>query len=468
MRFKPVFIAVALLIPLIANAILPAFAVAWLISGTNLVLIDGALVGISALTGALWYDCNGFTSLSSCKNNSSNVSTATNNNDGGKKYMEVKLLPEAARKNPDSTKFNDPVPPSRDVTPKASYVSAATVPGNGSYAAIASAGLGKKTYQNSDGSVIDVDVIQIYQSGMTTAQASTAGQTNTAAAHVGMNYTSVYTISSTDWRAIWHKNRAPTCDTGYTLTGSNCILSNSLIVKKPTTTTCEVLYLAGTQTFQFDSSNSNCDGFANDLISGSTLQSPANSTGQKMAVTPLSNGGFQFTAVDPDGSWKTVSTSSYNSAAGGYPVTTSTSGSGGTPNASTGTTSTGTGSGTSGSGTSSGGSCGGIGQTKCAIDDSGLTGQTLDIAPHSSAVDTAHNNVMSAIASKMPSAPTWGWSLPIQPVSCQPITLTIYGRSMLINWCSYILVMQQALSFLAYCLTAFHLFGLVIRPAPRN
>jgi hypothetical protein len=82
-------------------------------------------------------------------------------------------------------------------------------------------------------------------------------------------------------------------------------------------------------------------------------------------------------------------------------------------------------------------------------------------------VQVAHDSIMSNLQSHLPSPPSWGWSLPVQPVACSPLSWTVFGKPWVIDWCKYIPLLQQAISFLAYCFTALHLFNLSIRPAKR-
>ena len=458
----------------LAHAILPAFAAAWLISGTNMLITDIVMAQIGVISGWLWYECNGFTSIGACKATTPAIDPTAVDNAFGKKPIVVKLNPDSTRKNPDTKKWDNPANGGRDATPKATFPLAEALPGNGSLGAVASAGVGSYQYsQNNGTTVTQYDVIQTYQPGMVQTAADTAAKNSTASAHVGWSWSGGYFISANDWRAVWYKTVAtPICPAGYSLSGTTCNLANATQVKKPASTTCEVLYSAGTQTFDFDTANPNCDGLKESLVSGKKLSSPSNSTGEKMSAEPTANGGFNICQTQQDGSWKCVQTGPYNPGTGGYPGQTGTSGTGGTPG-DTGTgpgTGTGTGSGAgtgTGTGSSSGGSCGGASQVKCGIDDSGLDGKTADTDTSIAGVQAAHEGVLGAIQSHMPTAFSWNWAIPVQPVACSALSYNVLGMAFVIDWCKYVPMMQQAISFLAYCFTALHLFKIVTRPARR-
>lgn len=443
-----------------AYAILPAFVATWLITGNNLLIADLVVGQVGALAGFLWWDCNGFSLSSQCKSSSANQINADSvSNVMGKKPLQVDIRPQGVRGNPDSSKWNSATGTNRNPTPKGSFALNAGLPAMpSSFPAVVQdmGGAGTKSYYNGN-----------YRRDETVTTAPVAGQ---SASWSG----SVSGLTGTFY--VYDKVTLLTCPAGYTNSSGTCNLTDSTSVTKPTSTPCEVLYDSGTQTFNFDAQNPNCSGLESQILTNSgkkiSTVSTASTGSEKIEAEPTANGGFSITQYKPDGSWVNAQTGPYSDVNGGYPITGTSSGSAGsTPGGSgsgTGTGGTG-GTGSTGTGTGSGGgSCGGSGQVPCAIDGSGLQGQSADLSSALSGVDTANQNVMSGIQSHMPTAPAWGWTLPVQPVSCSPLSWNVLGRAWTINWCPYIPLIQQAISFLAYCFTALYLFQVAFRPARRS
>lgn len=471
-----VFLVAAICFVSVAHAILPAFAAAWLISGTNMLIADLVAAQTAVISGVLWYECNGFTSLSGCKSSSqssinpNSVSSAVSGT-ANTVPLQVKLNPDSTRSNPDPTKWNSASGGSRDPTPKSSYSAAPAAPGNGSIDAVARAGVGTFTYSsNSGATVTQYDVIQTYQPSMSQVSADAAAKTATAAAHAGWSWSSGIYVTSTDWRSVWYRTTSITCPAGYVVSGSSCVLTDASQVVKPAGTKCEVLYSAASQSFTFDSANPTCTGLES-LVSGGVLSSPSTSTGDKLSVKPTSNGGFNICDTLPDGSWNCVQTGPYSPSAGGYPATGSSSGNGGTAgdsgNSGSGNSGSGSGSGSGSSGTGTG-SCGGAGQVPCSINGDGIDGKSFDPSASNTGIDNAHKGVIDAIKSNMPASPTWSWVVPISPVACTPLALKWRVFDFVINWCPFVSVYQQVISFLAYVFTAFSLFEIAMRPASRG
>lgn len=380
---KLIAAAVLASLAVVAHAILPAFMVAWLISGSNLMIADIFVGSVGVIAGIGIWECETgrATTIQGCKDYRQPQATTG-------APIVINLKPDAVRKNPDATKFDSPVSPARDVTPKASVASGAAKPGNGSLDAIARAAVGKATYADANGKLMEVDVIQTYQTGKTQAVADSEAQSNTAAAHSGWLWSRGYTVTSTDWRAVWYRSIDASCSAGYTLSGTTCILTNAAAVKKPAGTTCEALYYASSKSFQFDSANPECDGLAAQLISSSN-------PGKVAAKTTGPDGKQEGWTAEPSGDgWKicqdkgTASTQNclytgaYAPGQGGFPIEGSTSGSGGGlvgDGSGSGSGSQGTGgtSGTGGTGGTSSGDCAGYGcakeatqlQVKTAIED---------------------------------------------------------------------------------------------------
>lgn len=368
------------------------------------------------------------------------------------------LDPKAQRQNPDTRRYNDPAAGSRDPSPKSSYSTADAKPGNGSADAFARVGVGTYTYQNTDGTVVDVVVAQYYQSGLSQAQAETAYKNSVGTTYSGWAGSGIY-ISGTDWRYVWTKNRPASCATGYSLSNGVCTLQNVEQVMKPANTVgCEVVR-NNDGTWEIDPKNPTCVDLASKITANGRTLSINKGDGTNDTIktnddgtTTIKTGNRQID-LDPPG---TDGSSRIRGITDGGQDT----GGGGTG---------GTGTGTGGTGTSGtgGGSCGGSGQVPCAIDGSGLDGKSADLTAAGQALDTANSNIMSAIQERMPTAPSWSWALPVQPVACSALQFNILGRQWTINWCPYIPLMQQAISYLAYCFTALHLFNIVMRPTKR-
>jgi len=469
------FVVSAFLLVPIAHAILPAFAAAWLISGTNLLIADLVAAQTAIISGVLWYDCNGFTSLTSCKSSgqsSINPTSVSNTVSGSSSTVpiQVKLNPDSTRGNPNPKTWDDATQANRSPTPKASVSQTSLYsPSSGGF------NMDSMVYQSLD---TPVETYGAPNLGNNTVSKVTY-LTPSNKLNPGAPYTSYSTWTLTSGAksgqsfVIYSKTEVVpyTCPTGYTQSGSNCVLTVApASVQKPANTKCEVLYSAASQTFSFDAQNPNCSGLDSSLVSGGVLSSPAGSSGEKISVKPTSNGGFNICDSQPNGAWDCVQTGPYSPSSGGYPATGSTSGTGGTVGDATNSGSTNAGTGTStGSGTTTGGgSCGGAGQSPCSISGDGIDGKSFDPSSSSSGIDTAHNNILNSIRSTLPSAPSWSWLVPITPVACSPLNLTFKGFPIKIDWCPFVDIYQQVLSFLGYLFTAFLLFELATRPASRS
>lgn len=465
------FLVAAFLLVPVAHAILPAFAAAWLISGTNLLIADLVAAQTAVISGILWYDCNGFTSLTSCKSSgqsSINPSSVSNAVSGSSSTVpiQVKLNPDSTRGNPNPKTWDDSTAATRSPTPKSSITQSSLYsPSSGGWNADAmvyqSMDTPYETYGSSNGSTIPKVTYLTPSNKLSPGAPYTlyGNWTLTSGAKSGQSFT-IYTKT---------ENIPYTCPAGYTQSGVNCTLTVApASVQKPANTKCEVLYSAASQTFSFDAQNPNCSGLDSSLVSGGVLSSPAGSSGEKVSVKPTSNGGFNICDSQPNGSWQCLQTGPYSPSAGGYPATGATSGTGGTVGDSTNSGSTNAGTGTGSGTTSGGGSCGGAGQSPCSISGDGIDAKSFDPSSSSSGIDTAHSNILNSIRSTLPSAPSWSWLVPITPVACSPLNLTFKGFPVKIDWCPFVDIYQQVLSFLGYLFTAFLLFEIATRPASRS
>jgi hypothetical protein len=84
------------------------------------------------------------------------------------------------------------------------------------------------------------------------------------------------------------------------------------------------------------------------------------------------------------------------------------------------------------------------------------------------ATDSDRPDAVSWLQSKLPSTPTFTWSHPFTSALCSaiPVSYSIFGKSHSYSWdfCKFISVYQDALSWLAYLLTCFQLYALAVAP----
>lgn len=108
-----------------------------------------------------------------------------------------------------------------------------------------------------------------------------------------------------------------TCDPGYTLNQtdiSKCDLTNPSAVKKPTDTTCEMLFDSASKLILTDKANPACDGLDN-----TTKLSLASSNGT-IDVSAKGDGGFDVCVKRTDGGKGCVDTGIYDPSTGGYVI----------------------------------------------------------------------------------------------------------------------------------------------------
>lgn len=112
------------------------------------------------------------------------------------------------------------------------------------------------------------------------------------------------------------------CDSGYVAAGKDaggnyqCSLTDASKVKKPTDTTCEVLFDAGTELFMTDKANPACDG-----ITDAAKLTLSSADGSKTVEVGVNAGnGFDIGITKQDGSKTGLDTGVYDPGAGGYPI----------------------------------------------------------------------------------------------------------------------------------------------------
>lgn len=429
--------------------------------------------------------------------------------------VEVKLNPNASRSNPDPTKFDDPAPGARDVTPKATFA--------------ASGGSGQKTYA---GQVLADGQVATYQapanSYFSHAGSGCAGGDSTSTAICGAKapggiMASCESTVSSGWHcgygAAWNDggggfkldvrqfydgagggsnyygvvtviqaqgttacgsgsagvsgacttyykdNGGSNCPPGYTATGGTCNLTDPSKVKKPDTTPCEILRTPSG--LQLDAANPNCAGIQTqgNVIQPTPDQAVSFNADNSVSISnPSGQTTLQLGAANADGSVQVTGASRSGSPSAYVPGSTS---GGSTACGGVGQSPC---SGTAPVAGGGGGSCGGPGQAACSIDDSGFNGKALDMGTANGALDQHSNDRIGLFdkAKQSVVAPAWGWTLPITSTACQPL---VYGSMRTLNfkldWCKYLPLIQQAISFLAYCFTALYLFQLVFA-APKE
>lgn len=391
----------------------------WLVTGTNLLVTDLVIGQVGVLTSIVYYECNGYSSISTCATGTKSGAAAAASGSplAGSKPLIIRLQPDAARVNPDATKFNNAAPGARDVTPKATVTpdastSSAMVKG-GEYYSVAvnfydpNVGWSSKILAGADPAQLASSAVSLTYN-VKSNLGCIASDPN--AYPYGAGFTCRFTTmdppvdpsTNTGTRVTYHSTGAPSdcqsgqvydagagcaaanspisCPVGYKSSGLSCTLIDAAQIKKPAATPCEILNINGS--FQTDAANPNCDGSAS-MIQGAVF-TPPSVEGKATTVNQNASGGFDVTQTSADGSSVTASTASYNSSAGGYPiVTTKSSGTstGTTGTGTTGTTGTGTtgatGTGTTGTTGTGTGNCGGLNQSNCSV-YSGIDKETSD------------------------------------------------------------------------------------------
>lgn len=96
-----------------------------------------------------------------------------------------------------------------------------------------------------------------------------------------------YWSTNTGNSGNWYARLSPSCPTGYTLSGSTCVLSNAAVVKKPAGTPCQLMLTAGV--VGYDPQNPACP---------TTAPTTVTINGVKLTVSP---DGKTITLVGPNG-----------------------------------------------------------------------------------------------------------------------------------------------------------------------
>jgi len=351
-------------VPMQSKAIAPIVAVAGFIleiTGGSILVAD-LVAGMTGVVAAvLWYECSKFRVGGSCDTVPSSLPASQA---PGSPEITVRLNPDSQRSNPDPSKFNDPAPGARDVTPK-TFVAATPTGATGvpAYPPGFETYTGDKTYLAPDGQVFQ------WQDGRTgntyigrdstalmalIASKGASGLECSGGAQ-GCKWKS-YAFQSGDASCVRQEYRTVVdntyqgmvqfcsypgqtacpvgsastggnctqmavpsqeteCTPGYTKSGDSCQLTDDSQVKKPEDAPCEMLWDSGSSAFQTDAKAPGCAGITNSP--NFTVQNSDNSS---MTVQPNSNGGFDITKTNQDGSSTTVKTGPYQPSQGGYVI----------------------------------------------------------------------------------------------------------------------------------------------------
>lgn len=251
------------------------------------------------------------------------------------------------------------------------------------------------------------------------------------------------------------------CPTGYTLTNGTCNLTNAEQVTKPAgKVPCEVIRNAD-GSWDVDSKNPECGNVAAQLSTSGRNIKYTRGVGDYDSVTTQDDGSLAIDTITVNGN-RSIKTQPYSPSAGGYPIGSITdNGPGGTGT----TAGTGTTTGTTGTGT---GSCGGTGQVKCGIDDSGFDGKAATINTKADAAIAKFDDRVAQIEA-VNGNNTFGidksWIPDFKPggaITCQPLKwspsishgpLSGWSTSADINWCDKIDFLREYFAWLVGFLT---------------
>ena len=407
----------------------------------------------------------------------------------GSPMLTVKISPSAARSNPDPSKFNDPAPGERDVTPKATVPAVA---GGASPKPLVSGSLGLLSFCGGNGNA--------YGSTMSTVASACVSLLNRA--WEGVSPKPTYSVLSCNESSCEMQRSAfgdtaafnfpidsrtvqipagmncpsgaydavagscvadssgTTCPAGYTKAADgSCSLTNPAAVKKPVSTPCEVLRTASGM--QLDSANPNCEGLqlAGNALTVGDQSVSFNADGSMSVANPSGQTTLQLGTPNSDGSVPVTGASRTGNPASHTPGS---GGSGSVP------TCGGAGqpacSGTGGAPSGSGGSCGGTGQPKCSLDDSGFNGLGDPSAAGTSALGTALGDRENAIRDAtdngsnlnlgfdwVPKPGNWG-------VTCKPITIHWMRSTFQWDICPYLALASQAMGYMFYLFAGLYIW----------
>ncbi|MEC5386734.1 hypothetical protein VVD49_13450 [Uliginosibacterium sp. H3] len=448
----------------IAQAFIPVVAVAtWMlnVSGGSILVWDALFATTGVVTGLLWADCT--YQVTSCKD-ASVMKTSAQTVQSPNLRAKINLTPSAARGNPNPKRWDTS---GKDVSPKSSF------PVSDRYPTMASSwpavvqdigGSGVKKYANGTAGYRQVTVSTVKETSMGTV----AFQGTVV---VGSQPAALY--------YVWDKPVSEPADCssspGYSLVGVNCVLTTPADVKKPADVPCEVLL--GSSGFETDPVNPNCDNSQVKTTGDLKTVTLESVDGSKTEVRKSTGGGLQILTTSPDNSWNTVETAPYDAGQGGFPIVSSSKGTG-TPPVSAGTTpSPGTGSsgGSSSAGSSpgsgSGGGTNGLGDcgsssTPCAVrvvNEDGVSSPSWDGVQSASLADQYQSRVDAQRSDDH--GISWSGFFPdlwfgADPVPCVPMNLNMGAFAFNFDFCNnqFLIMMKKIAEWLMYVGTVFYIW----------
>lgn len=468
-----------------ARAIIPAAVFMWMGASTNMAM---------AIETSLYIHAGAFAVF--------DLFLAEKGSDGkpaGNPVLTVKLNPNASRSNPDPSRWDDPAPGERDVTPK---LEIAQVPGEG--------GASEPTQEGQAGYVGNsVNLGTIYGSSpeaMAQADANYAASTwggiegaptySVVGCGAGVcdlvQSASRYTSEPTYFTMLYSAATIPQgkgcgtgvyadgfgcvdgtepggagCPEGYASNGSNCTLTNPEAVKKPEGTPCEVLRTSsGLAT---DARNPACEPiqFQAHALAMSGQSVSINANNSVSVATPTGQTTLQLGNPNPDGSVPVLGASrSGNPAA--YQPGSSSGGTGGDVPSCGGpgqpACSSGGGDGAGSGGGGGGGSCGGPGQPACRINDDGFSGLGDPTSQGKQALDDAAAAREDALRNETDTGSSMGISFAWVPrpgnlsQECAPLPVQYGVFAFEWNWCPYLDLLKQAMGYLFYIFAGLYIW----------
>lgn len=255
----------------------------------------------------------------------------------------------------------------------------------------------------------------------------------------------------------------PTCPTGYSVSGSSCVLTNEAVVMKPSNGHCGVIRVGNTITN--DSRDPDCSGSGSaasalsESAAGGVATAAAGGKTLMVEVDPTS-GNVRITGIEP--------TSSGDSSTVTTVGITGTGGSVGTVTGKSTATVTGTGTQTDLTNKSAPGACGGPGQPGCTINESGTpTGSgALDAAKTGLSAVTptslgklAWGGASHAIPGDLPSG-----SVVVGSSSCtNPAAIHIFNTDVTMDICALWGPLKSWFAWVLYAITALYIWKRTMR-----